>query len=117
MARLPPWLGAWRRSAASSAAAARSRSRASALIERGLRNTLAHFGILAPPTDRGPAPPIRLIQVPGRDYFVYAPEPGLFEPLVKLSDWVEAGQVAGQVHFVDNPRARPCRAASRPPAW
>jgi hypothetical protein len=47
-----------------------------------------------------------LVQVPGRDYFVYAPEPGLFEPAVRLGDRVEAGQQAGQVHFVDNP-ARP----------
>ena len=52
------------------------------------------------------ATPTRLIQVPGREYFVYAPEPGLFEPAVRLGDLVEAGQEAGQVHFVDNP-ARP----------
>jgi predicted deacylase len=43
------------------------------------------------------------MHVPGIDYFVYAPEPGLFEPLVKLGDQVRAGQPAGQVHFVDNP--------------
>jgi predicted deacylase len=77
-----------------------------ALIERGLRNTLAHLGISEPAADHDPAPPTRLIQVPGRDYFVYAPEPGLFEPAVRLGDRVEAGQRAGQVHFVDNP-ARP----------
>jgi len=77
-----------------------------ALIERGLRNTLVHLGMLPPPSDHDPAPPSRLVQVPGRDYFVYAPEPGLFEPAVRLGDRVEAGQQAGQVHFVDNP-ARP----------
>jgi uncharacterized protein len=75
-----------------------------ALIERGLRNTLAHLGIAAPAES---APPIRLIQVPGRDHFVYAPEPGLFEPAVRLGDRVEAGQEAGRVHFVDNPARAP----------
>jgi predicted deacylase len=77
-----------------------------ALIERGLRNTLAHLGVSEPAAGHDPASPTRLIQVPGRDYFVYAPEPGLFEPAVRLGDRVEAGQRAGQVHFVDNP-ARP----------
>ena len=77
-----------------------------ALIERGLRNTLVHLGMSEPAPDHDPAPPTRLIQVPGRDYFVYAPEPGLFEPAVRLGDRVEAGQQAGRVHFVDNP-ARP----------
>jgi predicted deacylase len=78
-----------------------------AMIERGLRNTLVHLGIAEPASGAEPALPIRLVQVPGRDYYVYAPEPGLFEPSVRLGDWVEAGQEAGQVHFVDNP--------SRPP--
>jgi uncharacterized protein len=78
-----------------------------ALIERGLRNTLAHLKITAPPPGHDPAPPTRLIQVPGRDHFVYAPEPGLFEPAVRLGEQVEAGQLAGQVHFVDNPARAP----------
>jgi hypothetical protein len=77
------------------------------LVERGLRNTLAHLGIAPAAVDSEPAPPIRLMQVPGRDYFVYAPEPGLFEPAVRLGDRVEAGQEAGRVHFVDNPARAP----------
>ncbi len=78
-----------------------------ALIARGLRNTMVHLGMLPAPSDPDPAPPSRLIQVPGRDYFVYAPEPGLFEPAVRLGDRVEAGQEAGRVHFVDNPARSP----------
>ena len=77
-----------------------------AMIGRGLRNTLVHLGMTAPPGAHEPAPTTRLIQVPGRDYFVYAPEPGLFEPAVRLGDQVRAGDEAGCVHFVDNP-ARP----------
>lgn len=67
--------------------------------------------MLPPAAAPDPAPPTRLMQVPGRDHFVYAPEPGLFEPLVELGDWVEGGQAAGQVHFVDNPARDPvpCR--------
>jgi predicted deacylase len=82
-----------------------------AIVERGLRNTLVHLGMLPPAAAPDPTPPTRLMQVPGRDHFVYAPEPGLFEPLVELGDWVERGQAAGQVHFVDNPAREPvpCR--------
>ena len=74
------------------------------LVSRGARRLLAHLGITAPMRD--PAPATRLVAVPGRDHFVYAPEPGLFEPAVELGDTVERGQLCGEVHFVDNP-ARP----------
>jgi hypothetical protein len=77
-----------------------------AMIERGLRNTLVHLGMAPPPEVQDQAPPARLVKVPGWSYFVYAPEPGLFEPLVELGEEVQSGQLAGQVHFVDNP-ARP----------
>jgi hypothetical protein len=43
----------------------------------------------------------------GRDHFVYAPEPGLFEPAVELGDVVERGQLCGEVHFIDNPARAP----------
>jgi hypothetical protein len=77
-----------------------------AMVERGLRNTLVHLGMLPSSAEHDDAPGTRVMEVRGVDHFAYAPEPGLFEPLAKLGDWVEAGQVAGQVHFVDNP-ARP----------
>jgi hypothetical protein len=82
-----------------------------AIVERGLRRTLVHLGMMEPPADLEPAPPTRLMHCPGRDHFVYAPEPGLFEPAVRLGDVVEPGQPAGHVHFVDNPARAPvpCR--------
>lgn len=49
----------------------------------------------------------RLMEVKSRDYYVYAPEAGLFEPAVELGDNVRAGQVCGHVHFVDNPGRPP----------
>ena len=77
------------------------------IIGRGLRNLLAHAGILdaaEPAVDC--AGPSRLMEVKSRDYYVYAPEPGLFEPAVELGDNVRRGDLCGEVHFVDNP-ARP----------
>ena len=78
------------------------------IVERGLRNVLAHAGVV----DRSQATgdfdgPTRLMQVKGRDYYVYAPDAGLFEPAVELGDLVRGGDPCGQVHFVDNPARAP----------
>ncbi|TVQ32203.1 MAG: hypothetical protein EA356_13490 [Geminicoccaceae bacterium] len=77
------------------------------LVEAGLKRSLATLGILDPALAPPPGGPIRLMHCPGRQHFVYAPEPGLFEPAVRLGDWVEAGDLAGLVHFVDNPARNP----------
>ena len=95
------------RSAASSAAAATSRSTASRLIEAGLRRLLAHLGSWTLPADAPPPPATRFVEVRDRSYYVYAPERGVFEPLVRLGDQVEAGQPAARVHFVENPARDP----------
>ncbi len=39
--------------------------------------------------------------------FVYAPCPGLYEPLVNLGDEVSAGQECAKIHFVDRPDVEP----------
>ena len=78
------------------------------MVERGLRNVLAHAGIIekrsAPGDFDGPT---RLMQIRSRDYYVYAEEAGLFEPAVELGDNVRAGDLCGHVHFVDNPGRLP----------
>jgi len=78
------------------------------IVEQGVRNLLAHAGIInaskAPGTFSGP---VRLMKIMSRDYYVYAPEAGLFEPAVELGDNVRAGQLCGNVHFVDNPAREP----------
>ncbi len=82
-----------------------------ALVEGGIRRFLAHFGILpkdaAPPAAGSP----RLMEIKGKHYYVYAPDHGLFEPAVELGQDVAAGQLAGHVHFIDNPAREPvpCR--------
>jgi len=78
-----------------------------ALVEGGIRRFLAHFGIL--PKDAAPPASVktRLMEIKGKHYYVYAPDHGLFEPAVDLGQDVVAGQLAGHVHFIDNPAREP----------
>jgi predicted deacylase len=77
-----------------------------AMLDRGVRNFLQFSGVMADaeplPAPRG----TRLVEVSSRDHYVYATESGLLEPLVDLGAEVQQGDLAGQIHFVDNP-ARP----------
>ena len=78
------------------------------IVEQGLKNLLAHAGIIDASCAVGPfAGPSRLMEIKSRDYYVYAPEAGLFEPAVELGDTVCQGQLCGNVHFVDNPGRPP----------
>jgi uncharacterized protein len=80
------------------------------VVERGIRNLLAHFRIIEPPKRRRGEPepaPSRLMEIKNQSYFVYAQEAGLFEPYCKLGETVRRGQAAGAIHFVDNPGRAP----------
>jgi uncharacterized protein len=80
------------------------------IVERGVVNVLVHLGIL-PGADRiAPDGPTRFLEVGGSDYFVYAPEQGLFEPLVELGEMVRAGQPAARIHLPETPWAQPVTA-------
>ncbi len=74
------------------------------IVERGLRNVLVHMGIL-PKKMRLKGEETRFLNVGGPEYFVYAPENGVFEPAVELGDEVKKGQVAGRIHFPETPWA------------
>ncbi|BBK44482.1 hypothetical protein STVA_45020 [Allostella vacuolata] len=80
------------------------------VAEEGLRRVLHHIGSLTgtapPPAD----PPTRLLEVKGGIHFVYAPDAGLFEPLVELGSEVKAGDPAGLIHFQDTPWREPTMA-------
>lgn len=78
------------------------------LVETGAFRLMRHLGLM--PKLEEAVPPIRLVAVPGQDHFVYAPQPGLFEPAVDLGATVKAGDLCGHVHFVDDP-ARPAAPA------
>jgi len=75
-------------------------------VKEGVRNLLAHAGVLKDWKIRNDGP-TRLVELKGKDYYVYAPEPGLFEPFCELGEMVKAGQPCGQVHFFDNPAREP----------
>jgi predicted deacylase len=75
------------------------------VAEVGMRRVLAHIGLLQGPV---PAPsPTRLTEIGGDDYYVYASDGGLFEPLVDLGDEIKAGQPAARIHFHHTPWREP----------
>ncbi|MBV9537518.1 MAG: succinylglutamate desuccinylase/aspartoacylase family protein, partial [Acidisphaera sp.] len=76
------------------------------IAERGLRNLLVHLEML-PDSFRESGEPTRVLEVGGADYFVYAPEPGVCEPLVELGDTVRSGQPAALVHTPETPWREP----------
>ena len=77
------------------------------IAQGGTRRVLARIGVLAASAAPPPAPATRMLEVRGPEYFVYAPDSGLFEPSVELGDEVVAGQTAGLIHFHDTPWREP----------
>ena len=80
------------------------------IMETGIRRVLTKVGGLIgePPPAAAEA---RIMQVRGQDYYVYAPDPGVFEPLVELGDEVTAGAPAALIHPHDTPWREPAFAA------
>jgi len=77
-----------------------------AMMADGLRRLLSCVGLLHgnPP----PAPAAtRLTEVGDDSYYVYAMEPGLFEPLADVGQEVRAGQPAARIHFHHAPWREP----------
>ena len=83
------------------------------VMESGIRRVLAKVGALS-----GEPPPAaaetRIMQVRGQDYYVYALDPGLFEPLAKSRKLVECGaNIIGRAcrgsHEAGHPNSRPDR--------
>ena len=75
------------------------------VAQDGMRRVLAHIGLLQGPV---PAPtPTRLTEIGGDDYYVYASDSGLFEPLVDLGEEVTGGQPAARIHFHHTPWREP----------
>ena len=74
---------------------------------RGVRNMLAHFGVIdrkqlnIEGTDRP------WLELKGTGAYVYAPSEGIFEPFHALGSKVEAGQPAGRIHRIWEPASPP----------
>ena len=85
------------------------------LAYEGTLRALAHLGVLKPdaPFRYGAPARTRFVGIAGRDYSVYARAPGLFEPICRLGDMIEAGQRIGWVHFVDEPTRAPVETVCR----
>jgi len=71
---------------------------------QGVRNVLHHFEILegepARREERG-LPRARTMATPDLTAYTIADETGLFECLVNLDEWVEAGQLIGRIHSIE----------------
>ena len=77
------------------------------ICRRGVRNVLAHLGVLPPEA----ATPRRhggsVLEIPGAEGFVFATADGVFEPFHENGTTVRAGQAAGRIHFLTDPGRSP----------
>lgn len=78
-----------------------------AICRKGVRNVLAHLGILKPSGKPPVAQARNLLRVPGRDGFVLATVDGVFEPFHALGAEVHAGEAAGRIHNLGDPSRSP----------
>jgi predicted deacylase len=68
-----------------------------AVCRRGVRNVLAHLGVL-PKEMAVAAQPSTILELPGSKAYVFASMDGVFEPFHKNGERVAAGQPAGRIH-------------------
>jgi predicted deacylase len=75
------------------------------ITRHGVLRVLAHLGAVRT-LDRFDVPlakPTKLFEWGGYENDIFAPEAGLFEPVVRLGDTVTENQLCGYIHFVENP--------------
>jgi uncharacterized protein len=76
------------------------------VAEEGVCRVLKHFGITPRLNTKDPKA-TRFMKDPGKDYFVYALNDGIFEPLAEVGQEVRADQIAGRIHMLDGPTKKP----------
>jgi predicted deacylase len=80
------------------------------ISQSGLANVLRHFGVLAGSSvtreDLGLGAPT-IARATEEECYSFAPETGLWETFVDVTDRVEAGQPLGQMHFLERPDREP----------
>jgi predicted deacylase len=77
------------------------------ICRRGVRDVLGHFGVLPQATASSPSRPENILRIPGHDGYVLATADGVFEPFHALGMAVHAGQEAGRIHNLGDPRRPP----------
>ena len=77
-----------------------------ALCRRGVRNVLAHLGVLPGQTVEPPKQRQQVLELPGANAYVFASIDGVFEPFHENGKKVKAGEDAGRIHCPWDP-ARP----------
>lgn len=78
-----------------------------AICRRGVRNVLAHLGVIE--DDAGVKPSVErpVLELAGPPAYVYAPVEGVFEPFHANGEMVAAGQPAGRIHRIWDLTAQP----------
>lgn len=79
-----------------------------AVTERGVFNALNHFGVVGddlrqPPFERR----TQLLEAHHAGAHVFAPAEGVFQPAKPIGAKVEAGEICGWTHFLDDPMREP----------
>ncbi|MDX1606573.1 MAG: succinylglutamate desuccinylase/aspartoacylase family protein, partial [Candidatus Competibacterales bacterium] len=70
-----------------------------AIAERGVRNILRHFGVLADEPEI--ETPSRLMETPDQGAYEMALQAGLYEPVLEVGAAVRPGDVVGRIHDPD----------------
>ncbi|WEX10890.1 succinylglutamate desuccinylase/aspartoacylase family protein [Chelativorans sp. AA-79] len=81
------------------------------IARRGVRNVLSHLGVLPSEPTRKSSAEREVLEIPGKDGYVFAPEAGVFEPFHANGTRVKKGDPAGRIHFVENPERAPLQLA------
>jgi hypothetical protein len=74
------------------------------LARDGVMRALQNLGILSDAEHLHVAPrqSVALYALGGHEFYVYSPEQGLFEPVVRIGDTVSQNQLCGHIRFVEN---------------
>lgn len=78
-----------------------------AICRRGVRNVLAHLGLLEREEQPAPSASRPILELRGPPAYVYASADGVFEPFHANGERVSAGQPAGRIHRLWDVAAEP----------
>jgi N2-acetyl-L-2,4-diaminobutanoate deacetylase len=77
------------------------------ICRRGVRNVLAHLGVLDARYGQAEDRESRILELPGTSAYVFASADGIFEPFHPHGTEVRAGQPAGRIHCTWDPARDP----------